>query len=391
MIQFFVFCFALWFGAYLIQHNPRKPTLCWTGLGLIAYAAALAVDTLAGSDSPLRWIPVALTILCWVAAVISIFRPAVAETARSLSALIIVLTLFFGLGIALLILPFEIFPGDLSMLAISVDMVLLGYAVIRLDAFEEGQHFLPAAVQSLAGSILVIALVGGQITLIGIIASRNEPSPALRILLYTLTGTAVLLQTFAHVVDSLLDHLAFAGSPTVQAERADLRAAEQSLPLRGDSENLAAMSDETFTRLTRRALSAYGDLRRLAGSPLIDLPVIHERIRLRGASDNTLERAAELKTLLTESIARLKPRDGSGFGTSDEWRYYNALHFIYVIGLRPYSARADHNELSADERAALQWFQSVVPERTLHNWQNAAARLIADDLRQITPASLAAP
>ena len=36
-----------------------------------------------------------------------------------------------------------------------------------------------------------------------------------------------------------------------------------------------------------------------------------------------------------------------------------------------------------DSRYAVQrWFQANVPERTLYNWQNAAAKLVAQDLRE---------
>ena len=37
-------------------------------------------------------------------------------------------------------------------------------------------------------------------------------------------------------------------------------------------------------------------------------------------------------------------------------------------------------------RQAWQWFVTEVPQRSLHNWQNAAARVIAADLRG-TPVS----
>ncbi len=37
--------------------------------------------------------------------------------------------------------------------------------------------------------------------------------------------------------------------------------------------------------------------------------------------------------------------------------------------------------LDATARQAWQWFVTEVPQRSLHNWQNAAARLIAADLR----------
>ena len=99
----------------------------------------------------------------------------------------------------------------------------------------------------------------------------------------------------------------------------------------------------------------------------------------RNISDTTIDRANELKLLLTESIMKLKPQGSRDFDTTDEWHFYNALFFPYVAGMRPYS-RLQEKELVGIEQEALEWFQSFVPERTLHNWQNTAAKLIANDL-----------
>ena len=116
-----------------------------------------------------------------------------------------------------------------------------------------------------------------------------------------------------------------------------MRAAASALPRAAERPDLAALDEAEFAHLTRRALSHFGDLPRLAASPLTGLPLIDERLAVRGAGDDALERAAELKGLLAESIARLKPRAGGDFGTSDEWRHYNALYFPYVAGLKPYA------------------------------------------------------
>ena len=68
--------------------------------------------------------------------------------------------------------------------------------------------------------------------------------------------------------------------------------------------------------------------------------------------------------------------------TTAEWRYYNAIYFPYVAGLKP-SRRSQTKENLADyEIQALEWFHREVPERTLYNWQNKAAELIALDLRE---------
>src|SRR4030095_5685853 len=95
---------------------------------------------------------------------------------------------------------------------------------------------------------------------------------------------------------------------------------------------------------------------------------------------NPLDRAHALRSLLVQSIQKLKPQSDARFGTTDEWRYYNSVYFPYVLGLKPYTRRADYDLLDDVSRAALDWFQTSVPERTLHNWQNTAAKLIAEDL-----------
>ena len=141
------------------------------------------------------------------------------------------------------------------------------------------------------------------------------------------------------------------------------------------------MDSETFVRVTRRALGHYGDLSKLVASPLTALPVIDERLARRGAPDQPLERANELRALLAERIAGLKPRDGGDFGTSEQWRHYNSLYFPYVVGVRAYAQNATAAGLDPVARQAWQWLVTEVPQRSLHNWQNAAARVIATDLR----------
>ncbi len=145
------------------------------------------------------------------------------------------------------------------------------------------------------------------------------------------------------------------------------------------------MDDATFIRHTRRALSHLSNMPRLAANPLTQHPLVTQQLGLNGAEAGPLARANALKAVLTESILRLKPADKGEFGTSDEWRHYNALYFPYVLGLRPYSRRAEQDDLPAAAQEALHWFRSQIPERTLYNWQHAAATLIAQDLRQRLP------
>ncbi|MBZ0286473.1 MAG: hypothetical protein K8I30_02580, partial [Anaerolineae bacterium] len=240
--------------------------------------------------------------------------------------------------------------------------------------FNEGEALRRDFVRSLSYSTFTALIFGGQAA---IAIAISGLSPALLGLLLVIIASAVALQTFSDPLQTLFDRLML--SPRQTQERANLRAAASATTRRDDALEVQMLDDAEFARLTRRALSHFSDLNRLAASPLTRLPIIDARLAQRGAPDNTLERAAELKTLLAESIDRLKPRHRGESGTSDEWRYYNVIYYPYVAGLKPYSLNDNPDE---GTRAILEWLQTSVPERTLHNWQNAAAKLVAQDLRE---------
>jgi hypothetical protein len=294
--------------------------------------------------------------------------------------LLIVAGLFFGLGVALLAFPLPFLAHPLKLLMIGIDLALLGLAIAVFDAFDEGESLRRDLLRS-AAAAGGVALVFGLLVALAIMLGADTRF-AMQALLLAVVAVAIALVACADPLASALDRLVFAGAPAVQRERADLRSAANALPRINIDVSPADIDDAEFARLTRRALSHYGDLSRLASSPLARLPVIDERLARRGTPDDALERAAELKSLLAESVSRLKPRGGGDFGTSDEWRYYNALYFPYVAGLKPYRQRLFADDLAPPIRQALEWFRASVPERTLHNWQNAAARLIAQDLRR---------
>jgi len=174
--------------------------------------------------------------------------------------------------------------------------------------------------------------------------------------------------------------MVFNRMPRMRRERTVLREVANALPKAKRKQGLQVMNQEEFFQTTRRALSQYNTLPKLAVNPLNNLPEISRRIEQRGAPDNTLERTHELKKILNETVERLKPDPGESFGTSDAWRHYNALYFPYVAGLRVYSRTAAHDSQDPVSNEAIDWFQVYVPERTLHNWQNAAARMVAQDL-----------
>lgn len=449
-----VFGGAWWLGLYLLARDVRKPILRRAGLGLAAYALAVAAGLLRDVvPSPqqalfarLQTFLVFVPALLWTGATLLLLPEspepslvgrerldrlwrlglwplglvtlalaaggalpgtAPGEPAYLLLAALVLLplggclalllrarrairpggvvglasvaTLFFALGMALLLFPLGLLAQEWALLAIGLDLALLGLAVAAWDAFEEGEVLRRDMLRSLLGAAGAALLFGGQVALV-IAAGAAGQAPMVALLLATIAA-AIAAHAFGPAIQTLLDRLAFAREPELLRARTELRAGEAALPrLRLDPE-LAALDEAEFARLTRRALSHYGDLVRLAASPLTRLPQIDERLAARGAPDHPVERAVELQALLREAIERLKPREGGDFGTSDAWRYYNALYFPYVAGVKPYRRRADTNGLDPTARQALAWFDTQVPQRTLHNWQNAAARLVAQDLR----------
>jgi hypothetical protein len=388
LLEFSTFAFTFWLGLYLLARNPASLLLRFAGLGTATYALALALDSLAAyapadlavSLTQWRWPILLLPALCWGGALFYLRQsfPA-AQTKRSLG-VILVATLFFALGLGLLIIPLNWLPRSWVMLSISLDFVALGLAIAVLDAFDEGETLLPDMIRSLASAFFAVLLFGALV--ISAMVLGVGVTFAMIALLLATTATAIATQVFVDSIQTALDRLTFFRAPHLRQARADLRAAASALPRLDDALDLKSLDEAEFARLTRRAISQLGDLSRLAASPLTRLPLVTTRLAARGASGDTLDRAIELKAVLAESILRLKPRDKGGFGTSDEWRHYNALYFPYVAGLKPYSLRAEQNGLDPTAHEALAWLRASVPERTLHNWQNAAARLVAKDLRE---------
>jgi hypothetical protein len=406
-MQLFFFGFTLWLGAYLLARNSQKVTVQLTGWGLLAYALALAIQIVFDRSiliillaPALLWIGAALHLLpeedtirptlirvwaiasiplailtllnIWFAALIvfalilcagMIARLASHSQFKNTFAILAVLALFVTLSAGLLILPLNWIPLSWGVTLLGLDLVFLGVTITAWDAFDEGEAIRAHLVRSFISAFYY----SGALILIASFFSKNQT------LLLFLVTFGILTQTFSNTFQSLLDRLTL--PQNINDERQTLRQTADALPLLA-SPTLGPdpVHEEQFTRLTRRALSHLGDLPKLATSPLVNLPAVH--------GTNPLDRAHALKSLLVQSIQKLKPKSESKFGATDEWRYYNALYFPYVLGLKPYTRRADYDSLDESTRAALDWFQTSVPERTLHNWQNTAAKLIADDIKQ---------
>jgi hypothetical protein len=415
VVKLFFFGFSLWLGSYLLARKSEKNATRFTGWGLVAYSIVLAVEILLGQvisalallpallwigaalhlipeetawrASALRvwmfslipililalvtpWISIAVVIAMLVCAVI-IIRLAASSYFKNTYAVIGVIALFFGLSTGLLVLPNEFISSFWGIFLLGFDLLLLGFAVAVWDAFDEGETIR----HHLTRSFVSAFYYAGALSALVVIASAIEDDFgfAKLLLLLCLIAFGILTQTFERPIKKLLDDATFPRSSTLGAERDLLNDSADALPLLSTLD-LFSVSDAEFTRLTRRALSHMGDLPRLSSNPLVNLPQAH--------SQNTLERAHALKALLTESVEKLKPRGGESFGTSDAWRHYNAVYYPYVLGLKPYARRADLISQDESTRVVLEWFQASVPERTLHNWQNTAAKLIAEDIKK---------
>ena len=404
-MQLFFYAFTLWLGAYLLARNSQKMAVRLTGWGLLAYALALAIQILFEQFilitlliPALLWIGAALHLLpeenqtrptiiriwlvasiplailtqlnAWFAALIvlalvlcagMIAKLALTSHFKNTFALLAVIALFVTLSAGLLILPLNWIPLPWGMALLGFDLIFLGITLTAWDAFDEGESIRAHLVRSFVSNLYF----SGALALIASLFSGDST------LLLILLTFGILTQTFSNAIQSLLDSLTLPRG--LNDERQTLRQTADALPLLSTVEH-DSFNEEQFTRLTRRALSHLGDLPKLATCPLVNLPTIE--------GTNPLDRAHALKSLLIQSIQKLKPLSDAKFGTTDEWRYYNAVHFPYVLGLKPYTRRADYDSLDQTSRAALDWFQTSVPERTLHNWQNTAAKLIAEDIRK---------
>jgi hypothetical protein len=375
----------LWVGAilYLDQRvTDKHPTLfvLWKWILLpvtLLLTGFFLISPSASSTSPFIWISlfIGLTPLFWtlmlIQDLISLLRP------RQAAGALFTATLFFALGEAFLLLPVDWFPQQYVLPAIGIDLLFLGFCMAWFDAFDEGETFLPDMMRSFVLTVIIVLIFAGQVGFM--IAIQTGLTEGMQILLTTTIFASVLISVFGNRLQNKLDDLAFARLPSVRDARTRLQTESTILSRKDAKIDLSALSEEQRSRLTRRALSHFGDLTRLASSPLTQLPVIESRLKTRNTPDTTLDRASELKSLLTESILKLKPQTNKLFDTTDEWRFYNALFFPYVAGLRPYSKNQE-KDLASHEKEAINWFHAFVPERTLHNWQNAGAKLIATDL-----------
>ncbi len=255
---------------------------------------------------------------------------------------------------------------------VEIDVIMLGIAAIVYDAISEGQ----AVRRDLSfTSLKVLLALIVIVTPWGVaILSANTWTPAHALALFGTLTVISLGIPLAGQIEQFLDRLLFKSTLHNVEARETLRTLMLNEARRPEASPAIANLDRAdFIRLTRRALSHMQNLPRLAASPLTDMQIVAKRLNHEA---NSIHRAHELRQVLAECIETLRPLSPEKFGTTDEWRFFNALYYPYVVGVSPY--KNSEGEVDGSTATMLKWFQVNVPPRTLYNWQNRGAEMIAE-------------
>ncbi|MFI7600932.1 hypothetical protein [Actinoplanes sp. NPDC049681] len=416
-----VFALTWWLGCYLVARDPAR-VLLWRAAGALgSYAVAVAAWSLAPGSAVAR-VLLCIPALCWsgVAAallprdvperrqinlgwayasalflVLAALLPGVGKLVAlaplagatvlllryrdkvrpgSLPAALAVAAALYAAGLIVVLAPIDLGSAELVLAAIGLDLLLLGFLVAVADATEAGERLIPDLRRSLVTAVAATLLCGGPAALTMLAA------PGLRtvtVLQYVLVAVVLGAAGLAVPVRAGLDRLAFLQDERLRQDRSALLLAAEALPRRRERHRMIALDEDEFRRLTRRALDDFADIGRLLRNPLVDLPAVDRRLQARGpgVAEQPLMRVAELRAVLAEQVAKLRP--AAGFGTTDEWRLYNALHYCCVLGLRPYDRTPRADGLNRDARRALDWFRRHVPRGTLRRWTAEGADMVA--------------
>jgi len=219
-LQILAFSLTLWLGLYLLSRDPGDSLLRWSSAGLIAYAFSVAGSALLALENgsghgllqPIHSFLLLLPALCWAGALLALLPESDPWRFRLIKAwpvvfafILVVLILLFaarfqnhytillaitpllaafillarnwrgyrgrkGLGIALaatvfllmglglILLPVAWLNTTWVVLGISIDFLLFGFAIAWLDAFDQGEAFLPDLLRSFDYAFLIVLL-----------------------------------------------------------------------------------------------------------------------------------------------------------------------------------------------------------------------------------------
>ncbi|SDT77311.1 hypothetical protein SAMN04489716_7907 [Actinoplanes derwentensis] len=412
------FALTWWLSCYLIGRDPRRASLRWPAAALLSYALGVAAWTVAPGSAAAE-ILLCIPALFWAGAVVSLLpltpveRRPIDRGALALGALFLLMVIFlpqvgrlvvlaplvgalvllwrmsgqvslgslplaltsmavlYTAGLALLLFPFG---GRVpAIAAIGVDLLVFGYLMAVAHAAESGERLRPDLHRSLAGGLLALLLLGVPA---GVTMSLIDGHDVVTVLQFTVVAAGATVAGLGNHVRRAMDRLALAEDAGLRADRSALFLNADALLRRREPRRLESLGEPEFLRLTRRALTDFGDLNRLARSPLTDLPVVGRRLADR--EDQPRARAGALRAVLRECVSDLRP--AGPLGTTDDWRYYNVLQFCCVLGLNPYSRRVRTDGLSREARLVVDWFRRYVPEDVTKQWLREAAMVVAERL-----------
>lgn len=391
-LHIFLYSTTAWLGLYLLASNGRSLRFWFTSGALLSYALTLllevlnryapspdwAMDMLAW-QRPLFLLPAFFILLTLAEMTRHSWYEQFTRTPRAIQGLIGCVVLF-GLSLVFIFFPLPEALRQNGRLFMAPILFTFGLLIRWIQAHAEEEAFMPPLFRSFDYAFATAILFGGQIIIL--MNTRFGISFYLLCLLFSTITTSLIVQVFSDHMNNLMDRIAFFNAPQVRQTRAQLREASSEAP-RIDMALVADTIDpDEFAKLTRKAISQMGNLPKLSSNPLTRLYLIESTLNQRHEPSDTLNRAAELRRLLTDSIERLRPMAEEKTGITDDWRHYNVLYYPYVRGFKPYSQRWFIDDLAEEDAFVLDWFRSQVPERTLYNWQKAAAQLVAQDLRE---------
>jgi hypothetical protein len=422
------FALSWWAACYLIGRDPARGPSSRAAAALIAYAIGVLIWTLAPGSTiaevflclpalfwagttvallpklvperrqiELGWLILAAPFLLMVVAlppagrlvviaplaggVVLLWRFRDQVQPTILPAALAVVAALYAAGLATLLLV-DLGAPELVVVALGIDLLMLGFLVAIADALDVGERLRPDLIRSMTAALLGVVAVGGP----AVLTMRAADRTTVTVLQFVLVAAVMTAIGLIGQLRRWLDSIAFRHDERLRQDRSALLALTEALPRRRQRHRLIGTRQPEFLRFTRQALENYGRLGRLMRSPLTDLPAVDRR--LSGLTiEQPLARAMELRAVLQESIDRLRP--AGSFATTDEWRHYNALYFCVVLGLDPYERRHRTDGLDREARQALDWMRRYVPRRSLRRWQDEGASIVArrlwDELTHTDP------
>ena len=197
-----------WLGLYLIGRDYRSLMLWLAGASQLAFGINLALyildkfaPTIALAQFLVQWqiVFMLLSVILWIGLLVSVAPREHAwrrrmEQNRSMMLILLVGTVLFAFGIALLQLGLsQVFQLWLHYL-MAVNLIMLGTAVSAIDAIEKREALWPHYLRSYDYSFFTALIFGGQVALV--MRYATGVNFAMLVLLLATIATAIIVYNF---------------------------------------------------------------------------------------------------------------------------------------------------------------------------------------------------